>query len=203
MPWSDPHATRATVAAKHRDHTRARRPRVACALLGRKPDGAADGEAVGAALARRRLRGQRDLGPRQLLRGAPHDTEVRQGARGSLAPDVGSALAQSGRRENWVGDDDLVFAAEAGGHLDGSALRRAPGVAGLRALRFHDLRHTFGTRIIARADIRRVQAWMGDAEVQTTRRHLHYYTPRQSIRECRPGDIREVSICRARDSVAA
>jgi hypothetical protein len=32
-----PHATKATVAAKHRDHTRARRPRVACALLARTP----------------------------------------------------------------------------------------------------------------------------------------------------------------------
>ena len=30
-----------------------------------------------------------------------------------LAPDVASALAQLGRRENWIGDDDLVFAGEA------------------------------------------------------------------------------------------
>ena len=77
-----------------------------------------------------------------------------------LAPDVATALAQLGRRVDWVGDDDLVFAAEAGGHLDGSALRRrykaALAVAGLRPLRFHDLRHTFGTRMIAKADIRRV-----------------------------------------------
>jgi integrase len=91
-----------------------------------------------------------------------------------LTPDVASALAQLGRRENWVGDDDLVFAGEAGGHLDGSALRRrykeALGRAGLRALRFHDLRHTFGTRMIAKADIRRVQEWMGHADIQTTMR---------------------------------
>jgi integrase len=95
-----------------------------------------------------------------------------------LAPDVASALAQLGRRENWVGDDDLVFAGEAGGHLDGSALRRrykeALGRAGLRPLRFHDLRHTFGTRMIAKADIRRVQEWMGHADIQTTMRYLHY-----------------------------
>jgi integrase len=95
-----------------------------------------------------------------------------------LAPDVAAALAALGRRENWVGDDDLVFAAEAGGYLDGSALRRryevALGVVGLRALRFHDLRHTFGTRMIAKADIRRVQEWMGHADIQTTMRYLHY-----------------------------
>jgi integrase len=95
-----------------------------------------------------------------------------------LAPDVASALAKLGKRADWIGDDDLVFAGGAGGFLDGSALRRrykaALGRAGLRALRFHDLRHTFGTRMIARADIRRVQEWMGHADVQTTMKYLHY-----------------------------
>jgi hypothetical protein len=46
--------------------------------------------------------------------------------------------------------------------------------AALRPLRFHDLRHTFGTRMIAKADIRRVQEWMGHADIQTTMRYLHY-----------------------------
>jgi integrase len=99
-----------------------------------------------------------------------------------MAPDVAAALAQLGRREFWVGDDDLVFAGEAGGYLDGSALRRrykdALGRAGLRPLRFHDLRHTFGTRMIAKADIRRVQEWMGHADIQTTMKYLHY-APRE------------------------
>jgi integrase len=95
-----------------------------------------------------------------------------------LAPDVASALARLGSRKDWVGDDDLVFVGEAGGYLDGSALRRrykaALNVAGLRRLRFHDLRHTFGTRMIAKADIRRVQEWMGHVDIQTTMRYLHY-----------------------------
>jgi integrase len=95
-----------------------------------------------------------------------------------MAPDVASALAQLGQREHWVGDDDLVFAGVTGGYLDGSALRRrykaALMAAGLRPLRFHDLRHTFGTRMIAKADIRRVQEWMGHADIQTTMRYLHY-----------------------------
>jgi integrase len=47
-------------------------------------------------------------------------------------------------------------------------------VADLRSLRFHDLRHTFGTRMIAKADFRRVQEWMGHADIQTTMRYLHY-----------------------------
>lgn len=95
-----------------------------------------------------------------------------------LAPDVAAALAKLGSRGEWVGEDDLVFVGEAGGYLDGSALRRrykaALGAAGLRPLRFHDLRHTFGTRMIAKADIRRVQEWMGHADIQTTMRYLHY-----------------------------
>jgi integrase len=46
--------------------------------------------------------------------------------------------------------------------------------AALRPLRFHDLRHKFGTRRIAKADIRRVQEWMGHADVATTMKYLHY-----------------------------
>jgi integrase len=95
-----------------------------------------------------------------------------------LAPDVTRALARLAGRPNWTGDDDLVFPGDLGGFLDGSALRRRYAVAlrraGLRPLRFHDLRHTFGTRMIAKADIVRVKEWMGHASVSTTMRYLHY-----------------------------
>jgi integrase len=95
-----------------------------------------------------------------------------------MAPDVAKALAALGQRQDFVSGDDLVFCGEAGGYIDGSALRRryatALAEAGLRPLRFHDLRHVFGTRMIAKADIRRVQEWMGHADVQTTMRYLHY-----------------------------
>ena len=99
-----------------------------------------------------------------------------------LAPAVANALAPLSQRPLWTSEDDLVFTGVAGTHLDGSALRRrykaATKSAGLRPLRFHDLRHTFGTRMIAEADIRRVQEWMGHADVQTTMRYLHY-APRE------------------------
>jgi integrase len=99
-----------------------------------------------------------------------------------MTPDVAEALARLGTRHEFVGDDDLVFIGHAGGYLDGSALRRRYGAAltraGLRQLRFHDLRHTFGTRMIAKADIRRVQEWMGHADIQTTMKYLHY-APRE------------------------
>jgi integrase len=99
-----------------------------------------------------------------------------------LAPDVANALAKLSERRFFTGDDDLVFPGAAGAFLDGSALRRryktALREAKLRPLRFHDLRHTFGTRMIAKTDIRRVQEWMGHAEIQTTMRYLHY-APRE------------------------
>jgi integrase len=95
-----------------------------------------------------------------------------------LAPDVAVVLARLGEGRDWTGDDDLVFPGLAGEYLDDSALRRrynaALARAGLRQLRFHDLRHTFGTRMIGKADIRRVQEWMGHADIQTTMKYLHY-----------------------------
>ena len=55
-----------------------------------------------------------------------------------------------------------------------SRYEKALEAGGLRRLRFHDLRHTFGTRMIREADIRRVQEWMGHADIQTTMKYLHY-----------------------------
>jgi integrase len=91
---------------------------------------------------------------------------------------VARALAQLSQREDWIGPDDLVFAGEGGGHLDGSALRRrfkrARDEAGLRPLRFHDLRHTFGSIAIRVADPREVQEWLGHADFTTTQIYMHY-----------------------------
>jgi integrase len=95
-----------------------------------------------------------------------------------MAPDVAAALAKLGQRADYVADDDLVFAGRFGSFLDAQKLRRRYGEAleraGLRTLQFHDLRHVFGTRMIGKADIRRVQEWMGHADIQTTMRYLHY-----------------------------
>jgi integrase len=62
--------------------------------------------------------------------------------------------------------------------LDASVLRErykaALKRAGLRPLRFHDLRHTFGTRAARRAEVPAVQAWMGYADIHTTMRYVHH-----------------------------
>jgi integrase len=116
-----------------------------------------------------------------------------------LAPEVAQALAKLSQRELFAGEDDLVFAGATGSYLDDSALRRrykrALKGASLSQLRFHDLRHTFGTRMIAKADIRRVQEWMGHADIQTTMRYLHY-APREE-------DARLVAEAFAVDTVEA
>ena len=103
-----------------------------------------------------------------------------------MAPDVAEALARLARREQFTGEDELVFPGVTGGYLDGDALSKRYGRtlqrAALRPLRFHDLRHTFGTRMIAKADVRRVQEWMGHADIQTTMKYLHY-APREEDAE--------------------
>ncbi len=95
-----------------------------------------------------------------------------------MVDEVGRRLARLTEREWFVGDDDLVFGELNGRWLNDDRLRRryeaALKAAGLRRLRFHDLRHTFGSLAITRADIVEVQAWMGHADIQTTMRYLHY-----------------------------
>jgi len=95
-----------------------------------------------------------------------------------MVVDVATQLARLSQRERFTGPDDPVFPGVTGDHLDASALRRrfaaARKAAALRPLRFHDLRHTFGSLAINRASIVQVQAWMGHADVQTTSRYLHH-----------------------------
>lgn len=96
-----------------------------------------------------------------------------------MVPEVGEALARLSQRGSLLADDDLVFPGEFGTYLDGSALRRrfvaACSCAGLRPIRFHDLRHTFGTLAVRGAEsIVELQAWLGHAEVRTTMRYTHY-----------------------------
>jgi integrase len=43
-------------------------------------------------------------------------------------------------------------------------------------LRFHDLRHTFGTQVISNpaVSILQLKAWMGHADIDTTMKYPHY-----------------------------
>jgi len=95
-----------------------------------------------------------------------------------MASEIEQALARLLVERGDPGPDELVFPGEDGGYLDASALRRrytkAQRKAGLRELRFHDLRHTFGSLAVSRATLVQLQAWMGHADVKTTMRYLHH-----------------------------
>ena len=52
--------------------------------------------------------------------------------------------------------------------------KRARDAAGLRPLRFHDLRHTYGSLLAAAGvPVVEIQAAMGHADIQTTSRYMH------------------------------
>jgi integrase len=103
-----------------------------------------------------------------------------------MAKEVAEALAALLTERGNPGDGELVFPGPDGDHQDGSALRRryvkARDKADLRPLRFHDLRHVFGSLAIRKADIVQVQAWMGHANVKTTMGYLHHKSSAQDAK---------------------
>lgn len=95
-----------------------------------------------------------------------------------LAAQAAAALRRLAERGDYVEPDDLVICNPYGRHINGSALRRrykaARDAAGLRPLRWHDLRHTFGSLLVAGGvDLVTVKDAMGHAEITTTQRYLH------------------------------
>ncbi|MFZ0217040.1 MAG: tyrosine-type recombinase/integrase, partial [Candidatus Dormiibacterota bacterium] len=107
--------------------------------------------------------------------GSPKSGKVRSVP---MVPDVAHRLATLAGREFFTEPEDLVFANELGTFQDASSIRiryrAALTRAGLRPLRFHDLRHTFGTLAVRRAEVPAVQAWMGHSDIQTTMRYVHH-----------------------------
>ena len=80
----------------------------------------------------------------------------------------------------WRGDDDLVFAhPHTGKPIDRSKLlkryKAALRAGGVREVRFHDLRHTFGTRMAAQGvPMRTLQEMMGHRDFKTTLIYADY-----------------------------
>ena len=101
-----------------------------------------------------------------------------------MAEEVAASLARLSQREDFTDDDDLTFCGPHGGHVMPSDLRSrykaAIAEANLRELRFHDLRHTFGTHAIRTADSREVMEWMGHQDLKTTQIYLSYKPQRDA-----------------------
>ena len=98
-----------------------------------------------------------------------------------LADRVAGELDRHFQRSAFQDDDDLVFAhPAAGGPLDPSKIltrfKHALDAAGVRKVRFHDLRHTFGTRMAgAGVPLRTLQEWMGHRDYKTTLVYADYH----------------------------
>ena len=97
-----------------------------------------------------------------------------------LADRVAGELDRHFQRSAYQGDDDLVFChPQTGKPLDRSRLTKrfkaAAKRAGIREVRFHDLRHTFGTRMAgAGVPLRTLQEWMGHRDFKTTLIYADY-----------------------------
>lgn len=97
-----------------------------------------------------------------------------------LTDRVAGSMERHFQRSAFRGDEDLVFGnPNTGNPLDPSRLRqrfkRALGRAGIRDVRFHDLRHTFGTHCAAAGvPLRTLQEWMGHRDAKTTQIYADY-----------------------------
>jgi integrase len=115
---------------------------------------------------------------RALSAGVEASTKSGRVRRVPLCDQAAAALDRVSRRQDFTSGDDLVFANAFGRALDGSALRRryrrAQAAGGVRPLRFHDLRHTFGSLLAAGGvDVVTIKAAMGHSALATTARYLH------------------------------
>ncbi len=111
-----------------------------------------------------------------------------------LADPAAEALTRLRAREDYTAREDYVFCSRLGQRLDASAVRRrykrARDAAGLRALRFHALRHGAGSLIARQADARFVQDFLGHSRLTTTERYMHA--------KARPEDVERVNLAFAR-----
>jgi integrase len=92
-----------------------------------------------------------------------------------------AALDDWSKATVYNGDENLVFAhPQTGNPLDGSKVTKrfqaACHDAGVRPIRFHDLRHTFATQLAAsgKVSLRTLQEFLGHADAKTTQIYAHY-----------------------------
>ncbi|MGH3494994.1 MAG: tyrosine-type recombinase/integrase, partial [Sciscionella sp.] len=110
--------------------------------------------------------------------GVETSTKSGQIRRVPMGDDTAAALERLSQRPHFTYPEDLIFCNLVGRRLDSSALRRrykrARDAAGLRPLRWHDLRHSYGSMLVAGGiDLVSIKEAMGHAQLTTTSRYLH------------------------------
>jgi integrase len=104
-----------------------------------------------------------------------------------VADRLAGELDQWSKRTEYRGDRDLVFAhPQTGRPLDRSKVTKrfkaACRAAGVREVKFHDLRHTFATRLAASGQpLRTIQEFLGHADSKTTQIYAHYAPSEREI----------------------
>ena len=98
-----------------------------------------------------------------------------------MADELAGELDRLYKATRWQSDGDLVFAHPVTGDVQPKAnisrrFRRALKAAGLdESHRFHDLRHTFGTRMAAAGvPLRTLQEYLGHRDLATTQIYADY-----------------------------
>jgi integrase len=121
---------------------------------------------------------------RAYVMGELTSTKGRKGRSLPMSEQVAQALAKLGQRPAFTGPDDLVFAGADGEVIDGGALARRykrardavrASDSSVPSLRWHDLRHTFGSLCAAAGvDVVSIQSWLGHSSIRTTQRYMHH-----------------------------
>jgi integrase len=97
-----------------------------------------------------------------------------------MAPEVAKALREHAKRVPMRSDSGLVFVGDGARHVGAKRLRQryydALDRAGIKRLRIHDLRHTFGTVCAAKGiPLTTIKEWMGHADLATTEIYTTFY----------------------------
>ena len=124
-----------------------------------------------------------------------------------MADEVAGALDRLHQQSRWQADDDLVFAHPATGEpISKRGILKRYGKA-LEAAKlgeahvFHDLRHTFGTRMAAAGvPMRTLQEWMGHRDLATTQRYADYAPSSREEEMVATAFARSVTIPGAREA---